>query len=308
MGLTILIQFAFQVMNNKYPVYIVSKGRYENPITAKAFLKDGVEFKILVEPQEVDLYAKSVGRERVLPLDFSNLGLGSYPARNFGWEDSIKNGFKRHWMFDDNIYGMRRLYKGKRIRCNALEAIKTLEDFTDRYKNIGITAFNYYMFVTKTTKKPFYLNCHAYSAMLMNNEVDYRWRLKYNEDVDLCLQYLDNGWCTVLFNAFMADKVSTTAKLKGGNQDSLYKGNSFEKKVLKARSLEEIWPKYAETRMRFNRPHHFVDWKKHFKHGLIRDPDFDWEALSKVDNRGMELKAIKRVKSPSLNKLLEENK
>ena len=28
---------------NKYPVYIVSKGRWENPMTAKFFLKDGVK-------------------------------------------------------------------------------------------------------------------------------------------------------------------------------------------------------------------------------------------------------------------------
>ena len=27
-----------------YPVYIVSKGRWENPITAKCFLQDGVDF------------------------------------------------------------------------------------------------------------------------------------------------------------------------------------------------------------------------------------------------------------------------
>ena len=234
-------------MKTKYPVYIVSKGRFKNPITAKSMIKDGLDFKILVEPQEVASYSESIGSKYVLPLGFSNLGVGSYPARNFGWDDSINNGHDKHWMFDDNIYGACRLHKGKIRNENWIKAIQCAEYFTDRYKNVGISAFNYEMFVTRETKKPFYLNCHAYSAMLIKNDLPFRWRLKYNEDVDLCLNALSRGWCTILFNAFVVKKVSTTAKLKGGNQDELYKGNAHEKKILKARSLEQIWPKYAET-------------------------------------------------------------
>jgi hypothetical protein len=213
----------------KYPVYIVSKGRHENPLTANVFKEDGVDFKIVVEPQEYDLYCESVGKEYVLALPFSNLGLGSYPARNFCWETSIENGYNRHWVFDDNIRSFKRLHKGKRVYCNALKSIQAVENFTDRYINIGISAFNYQMFVTNTTKKPFFLNVHAYSAMLMKNDMPYRWRLKYNEDVDLCLQVLAGGKCTVLFNALMVDKTSTTAKMKGGNQTELYKDNAHNK-------------------------------------------------------------------------------
>jgi hypothetical protein len=281
---------------NKYPIYIVSKGRWENPMTAKCFIKDGLDFKVLVEPQEYDNYCKSLGEKYILKLPFSNLGVGSYPARNYGWEDSIKNGHNRHWMFDDNIYKLRRIVKGKKIPCNAGLAIKVAEDFTDRYLNIGISGFNYSTFVVRgsSDNKPFRLNAHVYSAMLMNNNMPFRWRLKYNEDVDLCLQVLHNKMCTVLFSAFSVDKVSTVAKMKGGNQTELYQGNAFEKKVLKAKSLEEIWPQYAETKIRFNRPHHFVEWKKHFKQGLKRNPFFDWASLKKVDEYGMKLNKIKK--------------
>lgn len=235
-------------------------------------MKEGLDFKIVIEPQEFDLYKKTIPEKNLLPTDFSDLGLGSYPARNFAWEDSIKNGHKWHYLFDDNIHGIYRFHKGKKRRDSWKNAIIWLDEFTDRYKNIGVSGFNYEMFATRSsTKKPFVLNCHVYSGMRIKNDLPFRWRLKYNEDVDLCLNALNRGWCTVQFNAFLIDKVSTTAKLKGGNQDELYKGNAYEKKVLKARSLEQIWPQYAETRMRFNRPHHFVDWKKHFKHGLIKN-------------------------------------
>ena len=100
----------------KYPVYIVSKGRYDNPMTAKLFLEDLVPFKIVVEPQEYELYCETLGKENVIKLPFANLGQGSYPARNFCWEHSIENGHERHWVFDDNIPKFRRLYKGKRRR------------------------------------------------------------------------------------------------------------------------------------------------------------------------------------------------
>jgi len=270
---------------SKYPVYIVSKGRYDKPITAKMFLRDGVDFKILVEPQEYELYCDSVGREKVIKLPFSNLGKGSYPARNHAWELAKENGDERHWVFDDNIYRARMYVKGKKVPINSRKAIEIVEEFTDRYENIGISGFNYQYFVVprSTDKKPFYLNVHVYSCMLIKTDVEYRWRLKYNEDVDLNLQFLTNNYCTVLFNSLMMDKVSTVAKLKGGNQDELYKGNAKEKKVLKARSLEEMWPDYVKTIIRFNRPHHHVDWKRHFKQPLKRRKDIDWNNIKSKD-------------------------
>ena len=292
---------------NRHPVYIVSKGRWEKPLTANMFKKNDIDFQILVEPQEYENYCEALGEEYVTKLPFSNLGIGSYPARNYAWEDSIKKGYKRHWVFDDNIRAFRRSHKGNRIICNGNKAIKVLEDFTDRYENIGITGFNYSTFVTSSTSKPFYINTHAYSAMLMKNNMPYRWRLKYNEDVDLCLQVLHNGLCTILFNAFVVDKTSTTAKMKGGNQDELYKGNAFEKKVLKARSLEEIWPQYAETKMVWNRPHHFVSWRKHFKHGLVRRKDIDWEKIEK-QKHDIKLKKVNKIKSKRLQKFYKDNK
>jgi hypothetical protein len=262
---------------NKYPIYIVSKGRYDNPITAKSFIKDGIDFKILVEPQEYDLYCKSLDKKYVLKLPFSNLGVGSYPARNYAWKHSTKNGFKKHWVFDDNIYGFSYFYKGKKISIDGKIAFKVIENFLDRYKNIAVGGFNYHSFVVANSiKKPFYFNTHCYSAMLITNSIPYRWRLKYNEDVDLCLQALNGNYITVLFNLIQIRKVSTSSKMKGGNQTELYQNNNEFKKALKTRSLEKIWPQYVKSIVRFGRPHHFVDWKKYFsKNKIIKSKDYD---------------------------------
>lgn len=255
----------------KYPIYIISKGRSETPYTANIFLSAGIDFNIAVEPQEYDDYKKTIPEKYIRVLPFSNLGLGSYPARNWCWEHSIQDGYKRHFIFDDNIRSFAILNNGKRInKQDPYEALYYLQEFTDRYKNIGISGYNYTYFVTKKTNKPFFLNTHVYSGMLVNNEIPYRWRLKYNEDVDLNLQCLHNKWCTILFNRYLIEKISTVVKLKGGNQTELYKNNDPMKKALKSCSLKEVWPQYVNVIMRFNRPHHSVNWKKHFKHPLIR--------------------------------------
>ena len=257
-----------ELKKNKYPIYIISKGRYKKPLTAKCFIKNNIDFKILVEPQEYQDYCNALGEEYVVALPFSNLGLGSYPARNHCFE--LSKGYERHWCFDDNITEFWRLSKGKRWMCHPLECISPAEDFTDRYSNVFISGFNYESFVTKATKKPFVINTKVYSGILLKNNMPFRWRLKYNEDVDLALQILHNEFCTIQFNAFLIDKVSTIVKMEGGNQDELYKNNAYEKKILKAKSLEKIWPQYAKTVYRFNRPHHHISWKKHFKHPLIK--------------------------------------
>ena len=59
----------------KFPVYIVSKGRYENGLTTRALQEMGVPHYIVVESQEVDLYrnGRCFGELLVLPDDLCNL-------------------------------------------------------------------------------------------------------------------------------------------------------------------------------------------------------------------------------------------
>jgi hypothetical protein len=244
----------------QYPIYIISKGRYDKTLTADNLQKSGIDYLIAVEPQEYELYCKKLGEKKVLKLPFSNLGLGSYPARNYCWEHAKSKGYKYHWLFDDNIQYFSKWINGKRTKIDDIKpAILYCEQLS--LKGIDIIGFEEPNFVVKPPKKPFKINCHVYSAMLIKNEIPYRWRLKYNEDVDLCLQVLHNGGKTASCVYYMADKVSTAAKMKGGNQDELYKGNDPRKKLLKAKMLEAVWPQYAKTVIRFNRIHHFVDWK-----------------------------------------------
>jgi hypothetical protein len=281
-----------------YPIYIVSKGRFENCLTAKLLSKDNVPFHLVVEPQEADKYIQSFGNESVYILPFSNQGKGSIPARNWVWEHSKELGFNRHWILDDNLRSFRRLYKGKRIPCEADIALKVCEDFTDRYTNVGLSGLNYYKFVLNYTQKPFYQNVHVYSCILVNNAVPYRWRGRYNEDTDLCLQVLSGNYCTILINAFMCDKVSTMT-MTGGNTDELYVGDG---RLKMARSLERKWPGVVTTQRRFKRPQHVINqaWKN-FDTKLIMREDFNPSSITDC-NYDMKLKELKPIKS---NKFME---
>lgn len=263
---------ASQPINSRprYPIYIVSKGRHYNPVTAKYLTESGIHFYIVVEPQEYELYLQKIPNQQILVLPFSNLGLGSYPARNFCWEHSTRNQFKRHWVLDDNIRGFLKWRNGKKYYSpeNNIKAIQFVEKYSIE-NDIDISGFEYRYFCAKPPKRPFKQNCHVYSAMLIKNDLPYRWRLKYNEDVDLCLQVLHNGGTTASCMYYLSDKESTTHKMKGGNQTELYKGNDPAKKLLKAKMLEKVWPQYAKTVIRFNRYHHLVDWKVFSKNSRI---------------------------------------
>jgi hypothetical protein len=290
----------------RYPVYVISKGRYDNCLTAKFLVRDNVPFHLVVEPQETERYIERFGTDHVLTLPFSNLGKGSYPARNWVWDHSVEMGADRHWILDDNIRETRRLYAGERIPCDSGVALRTVEDFTDRYENVAISGMNYQMFVTPTSM-PFATNVHVYSNLLIRNDLHYRWRLRYNEDTDLCLQVLADGFSTVLVSAFMVDK-QRTMTMKGGNSDELYQEDG---RLRMARSLEELWPGVVKTAWRFGRPQHVVDWGR-FKNDLELKPEVRLDDFPAIEEYGVELKEIKPVESELLISLVrrfqEDNK
>ena len=288
-----------------YPVYVISKGRAEICSTAQFLRADGVDFKLVVEPQEADEYAAQFGAETLLILPFSNLGLGGIPARNWVWEHAESAGHKRHWILDDNIRHVTRLFKNKRVVTQAGPAFKLIEDFIDRYTNIGIAGMNYTMFVGMNSAPPFVANVHVYSCLLIDNDLPFRWRGRYNEDTDLNLQVLSAGLCTVLFNAVSIQKIKSMT-MKGGNTDELYKGDG---RLRMARSLEEAWPYIVTTQRRYDRPQHVVrgNWRR-FDTPLERRTDIDWNALEAggPNNYGMKLAQIGEIRSPRIRALLDE--
>ena len=251
----------------RYPVYIISKGRWDNPLTAKALERMNVPYYIVVEPQEYDNYAAVIDSKKILELPFSDLGRGSIPARNWVWEHSVASGSKKHWILDDNIEAFNRLNRNMKLEVDTGAIFKAAEDFVERYENVALAGFNYYSFCKASSKaKPYNTNTRIYSCILIKNDLPHRWRGRYNEDTDLSIRVLKDGWCTILFNAFLAGKV-TTMRMKGGNTDELYADDGRKKM---AESLAEQHPDVAKVVWRFNRWHHQVNYKPFKKNKLIK--------------------------------------
>lgn len=250
---------ATKQLDPKYPVYIISKGRHESRLTSKALEKMKVPYKIVVEPQEYDAYASVIDPKKILKLPFSNLGQGSIPARNWVWDHAQRSGHKRHWILDDNMPQFRRRNNGSKIRVATGNIFRAAEDFVDRYTNVAMAGFNYQSFVPDISQvAPVTWNTRIYSCILINHELPHRWRGKYNEDTDLSLRALKDGWCTILFNAFLVTKMPTMM-MKGGNTDEVYKRG--QNRMAFARSLQKQHPDVTRVVRRFGRPHHLVNYR-----------------------------------------------
>jgi hypothetical protein len=317
----------------KYPIYIISKGRSETRLTAKALDEMGVYYRIVVEPQEQELYEAVIDFDKVLvaPENFSQRKQGSIPVRNFVWQHSIESGAARHWVLDDNIRGFYRLNRNKKVEVTDGTIFRAAEDFVDRYDNVGIAGMNYYMFAKHRDELPPFLpNRRIYSCILIKNDIDLRiqpgamsydgskrvlhagpvcndphWRGRYNEDTDLSIRAMKLGYCTVLFYAFLCYKEATMT-MKGGNMDELYQGDG---RLRMAESLRDQHPDICTIYHKFGiqrnagevtqRAQHLVDYSvfkgNKFK---LKSEFFELAHSQSVDDYGMELKELANDSSP----------
>lgn len=244
----------------RYSIYIISKGRYDNPKTAEALKGMNIPFKIVVEPDEALMYKDSVGDEYLLvaPENYSERGDGGIPVRNFVMEHSISKGEKKHWILDDNIAGFGYQKTGRRINTKTNgDFFRQCEDFVDRYSNVKMAGIRY-RFHHNYVKSPYYLNTRIYSCILIDNSLRHRWRGRYNEDTDLSLRVLKDGDCTMLFTWCYCNKAATLST-RGGNTDDLYAKTDNRKEF--AESLREQHPDYVKVVWRYNRWHHEVNYK-----------------------------------------------
>ena len=287
----------------RYPIYVPTKGRHDeaSALTIRFLLRDETPFRIVIEREELDEYRRWVPDDQILVLP-PHPPQGVIFARNWIKAHAIAEGHERHWQLDDNIRNIKRMYRGRRLACDSGPALACVEDFTDRYTNVALSGLNYEMFLVGR-KPPFYRNVHVYSCTLINNVIPHQWRGVYNEDTDLCLQVLADGWCTILFNAFFAEKARTML-FKGGNTTEIYGGDG---RLAMARSLERQWPGVVSVNRRFGRPQHVVKdaWKR-FDTALIRRPDVDLDALPERDEYGLDLVAVQEVKAEGLKRVREQ--
>lgn len=261
-------------MNPEYPIFIPTKGRWKTPLTIRAFERINVPFSPVVVPSEVEHYRKVVRDPStiiVLPEGVNGL----VPTRNWIWD------YAQHelntpyfWTFDDNIATFNRLHENHRIRLADGGFLYVIEQWSQRYVNMAITGMHYNMFApSKRGRPPIVLNHRVYSNMFIRTDIPYRNRGVYNDDTDLCLQVLKDGWCTAIFFAFLIEK-KATMKLKGGNTD-IYQGDG---RLKMAQELQMRHPDVTKITRKWGRWQHHVDYRPFAGNRPILRPDAKMEA------------------------------
>lgn len=288
-----------QPMLPEWPVYIVSKGRSDSRLTSKTLEAMRVPYHIVVESQEYDQYADVIDPAKILVLDpdyqrdydtCDDLGAskskGPGPARNFVWDHAGASGAEWHWVMDDNIHGFVRLNHNARLPMFDGTCLRVMEDFCERYANVAMAGPNYRYFVNGNERRPIVLNTRIYSCNLIRNDVPFRWRARYNEDTVLSLDMLKAGWCTVQFNAFLQNKITTQA-MRGGCTDDFY---IPEGTLPKSQMQVRLHPDVSRLVWKYGRWHHHVDYSRFKRNKLIRKPDV--EITPGVSEYGMRLVRI----------------
>ena len=159
---------------------------------------------------------------------------------------------------DDNITDFYRLVHNQKIRFGDATGFRIMEDFVLRYKNVAMAGPNYENFIVRKEQyPPFVLNTRIYSCNLIRNDLTLRWRGRYNEDTDLSLRLLKDGWCTVQFNAVLQNKLGTQT-VKGGCNADFYEK---EGTAPKSQMLVKLHPDVSRLMWRFGRVHHHVDYR-----------------------------------------------
>ena len=292
----------------KYPIYVITKGRWEKTLTIDTLEGMGIDFNICVEPSEYDNYISNpkIDKNKVikLPENFSERKKGGIPVRNFVWQHSVDNGYKKHWIIDDNIDGFYRWNENVQKRVKDGVVFRVMEDYSDMFKNLGLVSCQYASFVPgiDTGRGAVIRNTRTYSCILINTELldkrlEERWRGTYNEDTDLTLRVLSTGdLCTANFNSILSGK-QTTGTMKGGNTTTIYEfgedkeeNNKFKGLQKKFDELKENWGsivKFTNNRHKDGRPHHHISYTRHFKQPLILKEGIKREP--KVNNYNMNL-------------------
>jgi hypothetical protein len=238
-------------MKSWHPIYILSKGRAQNVITAKLLQSENIDFLIAVEPQEFDLYNKQFPN-KCINIQKNNEGIAY--VRNFIKQHSISNGDSFHWQMDDDIKSFRIRANNKNIKVESNKVIRYIENECSKYLNVGIAAPIYTTFAF-SQKNDFSYNRQGCSCVLVNNKVKATWRKGIVEDTDYSMQLLMSGaktfnkferWTSIIFNRMLIETVPSFVQ-KGGCTDIEFSGGG---RVKNTKGLLQAWPNVFKSKIK----------------------------------------------------------
>jgi len=221
--------------NNKYTIYIPSKGRPTRNKTASLLNK--LNYKVVVEPQDYDSYRSTYPENVLIQLDANDKGLAH--VRNYISNYSRQIGETHHWQMDDDVdcFKVRKKNHTKNETVNPLLAISIVEYCMDMFTNVAISGIGSNAFAF-SKPYPVQKNRLAYQCMLLNNNIQNEWKMGGVEDWYYNFDVLEQGYCTLAFHHIMT-QTSPTMQTAGGSTNIHFAGD--KRKLLYEEFIKQ-WP------------------------------------------------------------------
>jgi len=222
---------------NKYTIYVPSKGR-PSTTTATVLSKIGLDYKLVIEPQDYDSYCKVHSPDKIVVLDKNDGGLRY--ARKFIKRYSRAAGEEKHWELDDDVekFFIRPKGSTKNVVTDPLLCMSIVEYCMDMFSNValsGICSYAYAFSKNYAVQK----NRHVYQCVLFDNSVSVEDDCACAiEDWDHTLRVLEAGYCTLAFHHIM-QQCTPTMKLPGGATTTVYAGDN---RKLAYEAFSKLWP------------------------------------------------------------------
>jgi hypothetical protein len=226
-------------------IFVPSKNRATTATVPRILDRENVPYTLVVEPQDEKAYREQFPSSDIHVLDKNDMNV-AYCRRSIKAR-SLSLGEKAHWQLDDNILSFRRRVGTRNKVTNVVEVLPAVEDFCDKFSNIGIAGLSYATYAF-SAKQDVSINRVISSAQLIFNQVPVQWRDGVIDDTDYSLQVLKNGYCTLLFNRLLCDKAATES-FKGGLTEFYQSGG----RVAQWKRLCVLWPGWFRVTKQGNR-------------------------------------------------------
>ena len=276
---------------NKYHIYIPSKGRSDSCRTAHLCLDAGLNFSIVVEPQDYLKYSKVFGKKNLIKLPKNDQGM--WYVRNFILKLSRSRNEKAHWQIDDDIKYFAIRKDGKNTRSNTGTVLSEVEKILDAHTNIkaigtrlAAFAFSYESFLS--------VNTQIWASWLVDNDVDAKFKKGTVEDLDFFIQIMHKGGVVVAANRYIHDTFPHNAKPGGLTVENPDKDPRIQRQL----TVRKDWPQYLRIAEQDLHKEEYVKLS-------IKSKMFEQKPILKRGSKLKEIPNSRSKKDKSVNKQVE---
>ena len=230
-----------ELQEPKCTIYIPSKGRPNEQKTYLHCIENNLSVKVVVEPQDYDLYKENIPAEHLIQMPKNDQGIRY--VRTFIKNYSTELNEEYHWQMDDDMQYFFFRIDNKNKRVPLRKAVQVLENITELFNNVAISGMCNVAFAF-AKKHTVQVNRLAHGVVLVNNSVQQHWREGTVEDWDYTLCVLEQGYCTLGFN-HVTFQTATSGSTQGGN--AMTDWESKEERRIFYENFCDLWPGYFQV-------------------------------------------------------------